>query len=316
VWDLPSGKLLGQYQADTDPAKGGHVAGLVSSPDSRTFASLHRDNRIRVWEVATRSTVCELPRSGSPLAFFGSGRFLASQGSAGVQLWDLATGQEVGRLEGHDGPVVSLAAGPDGKALISAGSDHTLLVWDLTSALQKGGVAPAPLTDKQLDDLWGALGSPDAAKAYRAVWALVRAPKHSVPRLRESLGKAAETVDAKRIAQLIKDLDDKEFNVREAASRELERLGDRAEPALRKAFDNPPSPEVKRRAENLLGKLDPSILSESRLRAQRAFAVLEHVGDADATAALRKLADGPEAASETREAKAALQRVKARQGDR
>ena len=45
----------------------------------------------------------------------------------------MATGQELGRLQGHAGWVGSLVFWPDGKTLASASADQTIRVWDLPS---------------------------------------------------------------------------------------------------------------------------------------------------------------------------------------
>ncbi len=52
-----------------------------------------------------------------------------------VTVWDLATGQEYLRLEGHQGPVnATECCQIDGKAvLVTAGSDRSLRLWDLAS---------------------------------------------------------------------------------------------------------------------------------------------------------------------------------------
>jgi hypothetical protein len=61
-----------------------------------------------------------------------------------------------------------------------------------------------------------------------------------------------------RIEQLIAELDDKEFKVREKASRELEQFGDWAAPAIRKALkaSPPPSLERQRRLQQVLTAIE------------------------------------------------------------
>jgi hypothetical protein len=65
-----------------------------------------------------------------------------------------------------------------------------------------------------------------------------------------------EQVDDVQLRRWIADLDSDSFAVREKASRELERLGHAAAPALRRAKEDRPSPEQLRRIRELLEKLE------------------------------------------------------------
>jgi len=57
--------------------------------------------------------------------------------------------------------------------------------------------------------------------------------------------------DPQKIAHWIADLDSDQFAVREKATRELEKQGESARPALRKALENHPKPEARKRLERL-----------------------------------------------------------------
>jgi WD40 repeat protein len=48
-------------------------------------------------------------------------------------LWDVATGKEIGRLEGHNSWDSSIVFWPDGSKLASASADQTIRVWDVAS---------------------------------------------------------------------------------------------------------------------------------------------------------------------------------------
>ncbi|MCA9179654.1 MAG: WD40 repeat domain-containing protein [Planctomycetales bacterium] len=54
-----------------------------------------------------------------------------------VNLWDLATGEKKGTLEGHETNVWSVALSPDAKTLVSTGYDGTIIVWDVATLKAK-----------------------------------------------------------------------------------------------------------------------------------------------------------------------------------
>jgi eukaryotic-like serine/threonine-protein kinase len=69
------------------------------------------------------------------LAFSADGKMLASSAGwveSAIRLWDVGSGNEIGRLEGHGGWVGGMAFLPDGESLVSASADGTIRVWDLT----------------------------------------------------------------------------------------------------------------------------------------------------------------------------------------
>ena len=74
---------------------------------------------------------------------------------------------------------------------------------------------------------------------------------------------------------------------------------------------NRPPLEVSRRIEDLLNKIECGPLTPETLQTLRAIEVLEHLGTPEARRLLEKLGGGAEA-RETREAKAALERLNRR----
>src|SRR5206468_186596 len=99
------------------------------------------------------------------------------------------------------------------------------------------------------------------------------------------------------------------FPVREKASNELAKLGELAEPFLRRTLEARPSLEVERRVQILLTRLETSTLAPDQLRALRGFEVLERIGSAEAAAMFEAHARQGTAGRLGREAQASLQRL-------
>ena len=98
--------------------------------------------------------------------------------------------------------------------------------------------------------------------------------------------------------------------MRDEASNELRKIGDRAIYALDKALAGNPSLETRRRLEALRSQTDPTsmILKGNRLRAYRAVEVLERIGTPEARRLLTSYANGAPGALLTTSAEAALKR--------
>ncbi len=305
LWEVASGNEIRQFQGHK-----GDVNSVVFSPDGKTLASASDDKTVRLWEVASGKEIRQFQgHEGyvNSVVFSPDGKTLASASADGtVRLWETATGKEISKLQGHQGAIWSVAFSPDGRSLASAGRNTTVLVWRL-SEIYCGDPLITKLDGKHLESLWADLGNEDAAKAYQAVYTLIAGRKETLTFLQQQIRPAAGP-DAQRIAQMLADLDDNKFAVREKASDELAKLGELALPALQKTLAGQPTPEVRYRVEILLAKL--STPTPERLRVQRAVMVLEQIGSPEAKQLLETLAKGAEGALLTEEARAARQRLK------
>jgi hypothetical protein len=116
-----------------------------------------------------------------------------------------------------------------------------------------GSAAARDASDKTLESLWDALSSDDAARSSLAALKLAAKGKDAVAFLEKKLKPVK--VDAKQVAKWIKQLDEDNFEDREAAQAELLYLGKFIKPALEKALNGTPSVEVSKRLQVLLQRI-------------------------------------------------------------
>jgi WD40 repeat protein len=322
LWDTATGKPVGRlaWQDSTSPtclrftADGKYLVAAHGEHLDPGQRQARGDPGVRLWDLATGREVRRLRTPAGEIramALSPDGKTVAAAAHNTVVLWELASGQERGRFTGHREWVWSLAFSPDGRLLASGSLDYTALVWDVTGLCPDGTWVSRDLGAEEVERLWTDLGGTDGVRAHRALWTMAAAPRRSVPFLAGHLRPVAPVED-ERLTRLIADLDSDRFEVRDRASQELQRLGDRAGPALRRALAGKPSPEARRRLEALRGAIESRTLSAEQLHALRAVEVLEHIGTRPARRVLEELAAGAPGALLTDEAKASLQRLAGR----
>jgi RNA polymerase sigma factor (sigma-70 family) len=314
VWDAMTGR---QFRRLPLPAPVS-VNDLAFSPDGRTLVTAQRDGHfrnpqsaVRFWELATakeRLFSSIDPAWGQCLAYSPDGRYLAVGGERKVHVLDATTGEVIREFTGHHRDVTSLAFAPDGKSLASGSADTTILIWKIDEPPQK---RLADLSPGKLKSTWDDLRGPDAANAHRAIGTL-SAARQTVAYLAQRL-KPIAAANPARLEMLTADLDSEQFALRDAATEELVRAAELAEPALRKALVTATSLEFRRRVEALIRKLEEPITSPETVRLLRSLEVLERVGTPDARTVLQTMATGTAASMITQTARDALQRLSARE---
>jgi RNA polymerase sigma factor (sigma-70 family) len=315
LYDFASGRVLHELKGLTG------VRALAFSPDGRWLASghvsdpllmreqpEHRGDTIDIWDTATGRALGRFPTGHlqvEALSFSPDGRLIASCGVRGsVRLWEAASGQERRSYPGHRMWVRGVDFAPDGRRLASAGLDGTALVWRVFDPV------PAERAAANHDVLWADLAR-DGTTAHRAMAALLAARgtadflgRHVKPALKPS---------DDQVKRWLTDLGSRKFRARVAAEKELARVGELIEPALRRALEATDDREVQRRLTALLDNIGRLETRPEPLRALRAVEVLEHLGGTEARHLLGELAKGAAEARLTQEAKASLKRLARRQ---
>jgi WD40 repeat protein len=322
LWDPATGKKHRQFDGLSDFAfhpDGKSIVGWTSAPRGRGVGGgiMNQKGMVTVRRLTDGAELYHF--EGPPRMPFIGGLFVLSPDARLVvlavsekgspeqnilQIWEMSTGKVRRILKGHGGSVTGCVFSPDGRRVLTASADTTVLVWDLGVRSEQ---KPRELTEKALASLWDDLGNADAVRADRAIWALIAAPQQALPVLRKNLSPAP--VPQPDWRAWVKDLDSEQFEFREKASRALEGLGEKAYPLLQKALTDTPSLELQRRIEKLLGRLNYPLTSPKTIRELRTVEVLEHIGTAQARQVLHKLSLGAPGSRLTDAVRASLERL-------
>jgi hypothetical protein len=160
-----------------------------------------------------------------------------------------------------------------------------------------------------VDRAWRALSGEDAKAAYQAIRVLSSSPDTAIPLLTRHLH-PVDTVNIKRIDICLRALDSDKFEDRDRATRELEQAGEQVAAALERFLAGRLPLEARRRAEQILEKVRDLPRYPDQLRELRALEALEWMAGDSARRLMETLSKGAPDARLTREARAALGRMR------
>jgi WD40 repeat protein len=166
-WDPSTGQETFTVEAPVNGA-----SGLAFTPDGKTLvAAGQNDLKVRFWDVAKKEQKADFQRPPGYLPAFGlspDGKMLALAGdSAAVLLYDVEKLKRTNRLAAHEGYVVHVAFGADGKTLVTGSNDRTFRVWDRAGG-EKRLVDPGMHTMTVSPD--GKYGVSSSADGFVRLW--------------------------------------------------------------------------------------------------------------------------------------------------
>jgi len=224
-----------------------------------------------------------------------------------IAVWDIFTGKQLGALKGHRGDICSLCFSADGRYLVSASSDTTILVWDWKKNLPKTSES-AKLSGERLEQLWQDLQASNPQRAYQAIRVLVQSPSQAISLLRKKMPSATTTAQ-EEFKQWIGDLDSDSYQIREKATKQLIRSGELAEASLRQALTGALSPEARSRVTKVVDSLPTAPPHSSTLATIRSLELLEMIGTPEARQYIEELCQQRVDSIRQREATQSLKRL-------
>ena len=146
VWEVATGKEMGGVQEKNPFNRLSSSDNLSFAPDGKQLCVV-AGNTVRLFDVATGKEVNASEGHGGAMTYLAvtpDGRTALSLGEDSmVRRWDLATGQELGRLPLPHW-IRNLAVAPDGKSFAFDGRDGRIHLWDSVAGKETQTFAPEP----------------------------------------------------------------------------------------------------------------------------------------------------------------------------
>src|SRR5262249_51236640 len=125
--------------------RGANFLAIAFSANGKHAVAAGDDGSVSIWTIGGSAPVSTVPNGSVFTAFSPAGRTPASSRAVSVVLVDLASGREVGRLQGHKPLVGNIIFSPDGRRVAACGTDEsTVNIWERSTGQIARSVRESP----------------------------------------------------------------------------------------------------------------------------------------------------------------------------
>jgi WD40 repeat protein/serine/threonine protein kinase len=108
----------------------GRVSAVAYSSDGKSVLSGSWDGTARLWDIEQKKEIRKWDEVGGHAVALSPDGKRAVFGAVPVRVCDTETGEELLKLDGHNGRVFTIAYSPTGDRIVTGGRDDLLIVWD------------------------------------------------------------------------------------------------------------------------------------------------------------------------------------------
>ena len=147
IWDAVNGEVLHVLEGHEGPIRDHSFSPdgqfIVSAGDDRIIRTwdAHRGTLVKTIELARDAWACCVSPNGLQLATVEGDPQYSDRPGSTLILVNLASGETVHRLVGHEQGITSCAFSPNGRLVLTASLDRTLRLWDTIQGTQVTTIA-------------------------------------------------------------------------------------------------------------------------------------------------------------------------------
>lgn len=136
VWDLKLEKRVSAHIQrmgginSFDVVRGSNVVVTTGQDQKITFWDLSQPNPLRSFNTSQKQQTVQ--DEVMDLNISHDGKYFVTGGTEEVvKVWDLQSGQIIGKGQGHSGPINSVAFSYDDRQIVSGGRDGNIFLWNV-----------------------------------------------------------------------------------------------------------------------------------------------------------------------------------------